>query len=367
MEPKYPHANGSLLCFDLDLNSSSSDQNSDPTAIHPSLLWRYPASAWNLPAVADVNGDSIPEVFLATLDGRIACLSSGRPLWRLSGGGPFYASPALADLDADGTLELLVAGRDHFLYCLNAATGDVKWRFLAGGQIDSSPAVAGLQGNPELAVAFGCDDGFLYCLSGSKGHLLWRFRTDGWVTAPPTIADLQADGSPEVLVGDDTGTFYCLNGATGEQIWAFHTSQPIASEATAADLNGDGRKQVFFGSDALYSLDSSGNLLWRFAPGEHFSATPLLLSGKAGGWVIIPGENLYCLDAATGIPLWQRSLSSRGLFDASAYLDPGGNLFISVASGFGELFLLRSQSHSAVTSLPWPKPRANLLNTGSAP
>jgi outer membrane protein assembly factor BamB len=216
-------------------------------------------------------------------------------------------------------------------------------------------------------VVIGSDDGFVYCLSGKEGTLLWRFRANWWVTASPTIADLEGDGSLEVLVGDTTGTLYCLNGATGESLWCYATSQPIVAEASCADLDGDGRKEVFFGSDALYRLDCSGSLEWRFAPGEHFSATPLLLSDEEGGWVVISGDELYCLDAATGKPAWRRSLSNRGLFDASAALDKQRNLFLSLSTGNGQLLLLRSPSPSAIISLPWPKPRANLRNTGFAP
>jgi len=357
---------GSLLRYSLF--SRSSLPGAYPTAVpNPYLVWSFPAPIWSLPALADVNEDSFYETFVATIDGRVACLAEGEAAWEFRGFGAFYSSPAVGDVDQDGESELVVGSRDHFVYCLDAIRGKLKWRFLAGGDVDSSPALADLQGDGGLEVVFGSDDGFVYCLSGQDGTCLWSFRANWWVTASPTIADLEGNGSLEVLVGDQTGVLYCLDGATGELIWSFPTPEPIASEAAIADLDGDGSKEVFFGADALYCLNSSGSLLWKFAPGEYFACTPLLLAGRTTGWVIIPGDNLYCLDAATGNLIWQRSISPRGLFDASADLRPDGDLSLALSTGYGELLLLRCPQSLGVTSIPWPKPRANLQNTGLAP
>lgn len=371
LEAKNPSVKGSLLYYGLFSNTATTGEGGEQVELESlpakssAPLWRFPAPLWNVPALADVTGDGVPEIFIATLDGSMACLSSGRPLWELEGFGPFYSSPAVADLDADGKLELVVGSRDHCLYCVDAATGGLKWRFVAGGEVDSSPAVGDLMGDGKLEVVFGSDDGFVYCLDGQGGDLLWKFRANWWVTAPASIVDLEGDGTSEVLVGDDTGTFYCLKGTDGEVLWSFPTPHPVVAEATSCDINNDGRKEVFFCSDAVYCLDARGSPVWRFAPGEPFSTTPVLLSWEGVPWVIVPGDNLYCLDAVSGGLVWQRSLSSRGLFDASASVDRRRNLLLSLCTGSGELVVLRMTGNPGVSSLVWPKPRGNLLNTGN--
>jgi outer membrane protein assembly factor BamB len=66
---------------------------------------------------------------------------------------------------------VFVADTDtHTLYCLNRETGKTLWRYIACGKIDSSPSwYRGL-------LVFGCRDGYIYCLDAASGELAWKFR-----------------------------------------------------------------------------------------------------------------------------------------------------------------------------------------------
>ncbi len=59
---------------------------------------------------------------------------------------------------------------DNSVYCLDAATGELRWSVILGGPIRVAPAVdAG-------RVYVGSDDGYVYCLDAKDGAELWRVR-----------------------------------------------------------------------------------------------------------------------------------------------------------------------------------------------
>src|SRR5581483_10698115 len=85
------------------------------------------------PAVGDVTGDGRPEIVAAGLDGRVYAFNRrGKPVrgfpvaidirrpadkGRLDAA--IYASPALADLDRDGKLDIVVGAADQKIYAWN--------------------------------------------------------------------------------------------------------------------------------------------------------------------------------------------------------------------------------------------------------
>ena len=65
---------------------------------------------------------------------------------------------------------LFASSADHKVYCLDAATGQLRWDFFSEGPIRCAPTVANGQ------ALFGSDDGMLYCLDVESGSLLWKVR-----------------------------------------------------------------------------------------------------------------------------------------------------------------------------------------------
>lgn len=71
----------------------------------------------------------------------------------VSGGNVFFGSSA-----------------DNKVYCLDAATGQVRWSFFTGGPVRVVPTVY------EGRVYVGSDDGCAYCLQAADGSLVWKVR-----------------------------------------------------------------------------------------------------------------------------------------------------------------------------------------------
>ena len=94
----------------------------------------------------------------------------------------------------------------HTLYALDEHTGNEQWTYTAGARIDSPPTVH------RGRVVFGGADGWVYCLNAADGQLAWRYRAAPLDRRAMAFEQLESlwpvHGS--VLIRDDT--IYCVAG-----------------------------------------------------------------------------------------------------------------------------------------------------------
>ena len=200
----------------------------------------------------------------------------GRPEFQLAGplevGGEFHYAPALVDLDADGDLDLVVGtwNEDVQLY-RNQGTPTAP-RFAAEPEplveltrgSNASPALADLDGDGDLDLVAG----------ESSGELnLWR--NDGTAEVPafvlvtdtlsafdagrrsaPAFADLDGDGDPDLLVGSESGetaVFWNRGGDSLETAFLLAEAAlelPGIAAPVFADLDADGDPDLLVGEIA---------------------------------------------------------------------------------------------------------------------
>jgi hypothetical protein len=153
----------------------------------------------------------------------IAKLGDGPPLADTYG--PSQA-PALADLDGDGKLEIIVTLMDGTLRVYNHG-GALRWKYnFAQGRklFASEPVVGDITGDGRLDIVFGTysPDGSASSRVGiiavdRNGRLLPEFplaltrETNSekkGVRAAPAIADFDGDGKVEIVAGSWSGTIY---------------------------------------------------------------------------------------------------------------------------------------------------------------
>jgi hypothetical protein len=242
-------------------------------AFEPQLLWEWTGSSSNpgyrhaiaTPAVADINGDGASDIIvpvvqtipgtptvtgiLCALSGPGDCAGGPRELWCTSPADPgvnWVASPAIADLDGDGELTIVV--------------GD--------GQMCSSGTyscgIAGYDAAGNRIAGFGTD-----AAGAPVGVAVWA--------GGPAIADLQGDGTAEVIVG------FTVFGADGRQVW---TRPGAAGNAgfgplvAVADLDGVAGMEIV-----------SGNMAYH-ADGTEAWAAGVAARGFEDGWPAIADFDL---------------------------------------------------------------------------
>jgi len=185
-----------------------------------------------------------------------------------------YGSPAFADLDGDGDLDLIAGDDDGDLaYFENIGTpthpewadkNNAMFKDVHVGGF-STPAFADLDGDGDLDLTIGQEDGTLsyFRNTGSATSPQWtedslmytQVRVEQY--SSPAFGDLNGDGRLDLIVGDGQGEFaYYRNtaGALGEVLWV-QDEIPVArmdvgerSHPTIVDLNGDGRLDLIAGA-----------------------------------------------------------------------------------------------------------------------
>jgi WD40 repeat protein len=212
----------------------------------PGLPLELPKDSDSSPALADLDGDGRPWIVFGDDAGWLHAVDRagrekpGFPV-RTEGPGPgptptphppggnvysIEASPAAADLDGDGRLEIAVGSWDGRMYVWDDAGRPLPgWPIRVGGQIISSAALVDLDGDGGLDIVVGSKDGHLYGWT-TEGRSLSGFPRDlgAPVFSSPWVGDLEGDGLADVVVGANNGVHLLREiGPLGRQGWPmFH-------------------------------------------------------------------------------------------------------------------------------------------------
>ncbi|NIQ07867.1 MAG: PQQ-binding-like beta-propeller repeat protein, partial [Candidatus Korarchaeota archaeon] len=132
-------------------------------------------------------------------------------LWKHTAGNQLRSSPALADLDGDDRLEVVVTSKDHHIYALNGEDGSLLWKASTSAVILSSPTVGDVNDDGRLEVVVTGWDGYLHVFRGTSGALLWRRNMDTFI-ASPAIGDVNSDGTCDIVVASEAGYVAAVSG-----------------------------------------------------------------------------------------------------------------------------------------------------------
>jgi len=177
------------------------------------IIWDTNGAFWASPAVGDVDGDGRPEVVAVNDRGRVHVWNhDGSPAAGGDGlvaelGGSCWSDPALADFDGDGALEIAFglgpdAGRLILLRGDGSAYGEDEVIFTSERSLEfTSPAIADIDEDGELEIICCSLDAYIYGVNadGSRARGFPR-RIDGFIYASPLIDDLDMDGDMELVV-----------------------------------------------------------------------------------------------------------------------------------------------------------------------
>jgi len=144
-------------------------------------------------------------------------------------GGNVYsieASPAVADLNDDGRLEIAVGSWDGRMYLWDDKGQPMPgWPVVVQDQIISSAALVDLDGDDRLDIIVGSKDGRLYGWT-VEGQALPGFPYDlgAPVFSSPWVGDLEGDGRADIAVGANNGIHLLIDmGPLGRAPWpTFH-------------------------------------------------------------------------------------------------------------------------------------------------
>ena len=155
--------------------------------------------------------------------------------------------PAVADLDNDEVLDIVIVTADSNIYAVDG-TGIIKdgFPFITSASISSPAVIVNLDGDQDLEIAAGNENGELYVLH-HDGSLMASFSTGDAILGGVSVADIDGNGSIELLfTGDDERLHAWDPIADAEAFgWPIDLGSPGISEPITADMDNDGDLEVF--------------------------------------------------------------------------------------------------------------------------
>ena len=240
---------------------------------------------------------------------------------------------ALADLNDDDADEIILCHNEQ----INVidGLGNVLWtQPLAGGMGQYPPAVADIDGNGTLEIvaltAYGNARGGLNVYSNTGEVLLSTVTNNNPLICAPVLADLNNDGTLEIIFcgrgkasASISAGIHAWN-LQGEELDGFPFEMPStpAFTPTLADIDGDGFLEMFVSTtSALICVSHTGEEIYRVESGEAYKysyQSPLVVDFYGdGNWSLVgachgDNPNHYVRNALSGEYLngWPKPVSS---------------------------------------------------------
>jgi hypothetical protein len=225
--------------------------------------WVSQPFSWSMypqPAVADLEGDGDVEIVfdIALVEG-----ANGATISMLNGVTTSWRTPVIADLDVDGTSEIIV-GEKVF-----AHTGAVEWSTSSAGS-GNFAAVADIDGDSGGEVLF--VTGSALVIHDHDGSQINTLSIPGSNPGPPAVADFDGDGEVEIAIAANSAI--SVWEVTGTPLW----SSPISDSSGLAgcsgyDVDGDGIYEVLYADEEVFRIFDGATGTIRFVDGTHDSGT----------------------------------------------------------------------------------------------
>lgn len=222
-------------------------------------------------------------------------------------GGNIKSNPMIADVDDNGTMEIIVCkynpGEVHIIN--SDGTSFPNFPASLGAPVMSSAAVADLNGDGNLEVLVTTVTGSLNAISSNTGSNIsgWPFDIGLGSVQGPSVFNADTDADPEVMIATTLGVVYVIDN-DGSLIWDLDVGAQIRTGLVATDFDNNGTSDICFidQTGKIYLVDQAGNNFPNFPVdiGEIVESTPVIVDMDANGTPdIVFGDdagNLHSID-----------------------------------------------------------------------
>jgi hypothetical protein len=279
--------------------------------------------------------------------------------------------PILAEdiLPGQPGLEFLTVGDNDNLYMyLSNGTIAPGFPVAVGGVTAMSPVVADVDADGALEIAIATKTSSIVKIYESNGAVLLNKTVGENIYGSITVANMDADAQLEIVFGTMTKKVHIYN-VDGSEMSGFpYTATGNIDKGIAvADLTGDNIPEMVFGVQAspeLYALTTSGTVLTNFPVDltARVGATPLIVNLNRGYNIIVTTTDKKVLRVTLdGVKQFEKTLT--GLIKSSAAcsdFDYDGELEIAVTTDDAKLWVV---NFAGDTIAPFPRTLDAAINT----
>ena len=205
------------------------------------------------PAAGDLDGDGHPEIVVCTWGeniysiGHDGSIKSGFPFESTK---RFNAPATLVDLDGDSDLEIIAGNDDGLLHILHH-DGTEMASYDVGDDIRGGISVADLNDDGSYELLFTGYDDMIHVWNPIDGAELegWPVDMESNSLTEPVTADLDNDGDLEVVTARKSGMAYVFHhDATPYNNFPASLGGNVESSPAIGDIDGDGDFELVFGT-----------------------------------------------------------------------------------------------------------------------
>jgi outer membrane protein assembly factor BamB len=313
------------------------------------LIWRYATGApcYGRCQAEDINGDGKIEIFGASHDGYIYCLSeSGVLLWSFQnaygreGTGTIATTTTTYITDTTKSWQSgeFTRGTKTFNSSLEVTSGTMigqkfEIQSAVGTKITfwdilttAIPVGSTYKINPKYASDINYQhagtlskesnvwylyttgfDGQCVKINASTGVKVWVFSSYENIEPFPTILDINGDGTLEVLINCLDKHVYCLKATDGSVVWSTSFTEGNDSFLSVKDIDNDGTLEVLVSSrdNRIYILNGNTGVIKNYTKdvGGDVDCRPLV-DASLDGFVCGSDTGYICGYDKTGETLW---------------------------------------------------------------
>ena len=323
--------------------------------------WPYYTNAQVIssPAIADMDMDGSPEILFGEYNGRFHILEAdGSDVCWFDTGNQIWGSPAVADIDNDNVPEVVFTSKNMHLYILDGNC-NVELNFNAEQFLMGTPALGNLDDDEELEIVFGgySNPGKLFALN-HDGSPVENFPVvlDEKIQRGVALADFNGNGKMDIVFGTDDENIYLVydNGQVADG-FPFNAGNDFRTAPAVVEVNGEMIILAGNRDNNLYALNSDGSLRFTIVTGDDISTSPGIVETDTGIAIFFGSEDgkLYGVNSdGQALPGWPIDVGSE-IVGAPAFADmdsDGTPEIISAVNGM-ELLIFRLDG-SAYTEIP---------------
>jgi hypothetical protein len=233
-----------------------------------------------------------------------------------------HSSPAIGDLNNDGTPNVVIGyggigitGCNGGILALSGLYGQIEWIFDTGkdtpketlNSVFSTPALADIDNNGQLEIGFGSHNRHVYLLS-STGKILFKYHTADTVFSSASFLDVDRDGTLELIMGSDISKNEFLKTPNGGYLYAFKLMSNKRS------LRRNRSKRSFSELDNYFGFLDKKAFVWKQEFDQVIQGSPViaeLFSNSVGEEIVTSSGCYFPENSDDKSGKWLKVLSSR--------------------------------------------------------